>query len=269
MIKLTNILQENIENSLYVSNSPIHGKGLFTKTNIPAGTPILTALDFEAYKAGDENNNLSKYVNHSSNKENIKVIESGHKMILVATKDIKPNEELTTNYKKLPVIFDRDTTGFVNEITINSPQPIKDKIKDLIIKLVQNVDQFNMREIANVLGKYGYEDLIFDDAELYNPDFTGIKDLRSLYNDLQKVQSKLNINESIFYDDVTEKVIKGFKLIPFKQGFSRSFKSTSQKASPQLAERINKWIKNKFPESKTMVKYEKNYQTINFLYPAK
>jgi hypothetical protein len=240
----------------------------------------------------------------------------------------------------------------LNEITINSPQPIKDKIKDLIIKLVQNVDQFNMREIANVLGKYGYEDLIFDDAELYNPDFTRIKDLRSLYNDLQKVQSKLNINEiainkpkdkpvskeeilnafkhfdnlgfnyisdalhaviqdndfintwdldshesdvkplniikrwkkqhieryginetninhSVFYDDVTEKVIKGFKLIPFKQGFGKSFKSTSQKASPQLAERINKWIKNKFPESKTMVKYEKNYQTINFLYPVK
>jgi len=178
------------------------------------------------------------------------------------------NYSVGTNSLSIPIKYFRIHPS-LNEITINSPQPIKDKIKDLIIKLVQNVDQFNMREIANVLGKYGYEDLIFDDAELYNPDFTGIKDLRSLYNDLQKVQSKLNINESIFYDDVTEKVIKGFKLIPFKQGFSRSFKSTSQKASPQLAERINKWIKNKFPESKTMVKYEKNYQTINFLYPVK
>jgi hypothetical protein len=168
MIKLTNILQENIENSLYVSNSPIHGKGLFTKTNIPAGTPILTALDFEAHKAGDENNNLSKYVNHSSNKENIKVIESGHKMILVATKDIKPNEELTTNYKKLPVIFDRDTTGFVNEITINKPSALYSWKKDIDNELVKQIieeissNTSNKTIISEYMTTNSIEDIITD-----------------------------------------------------------------------------------------------------------
>jgi len=112
MIKLIHILRETIENSLYISDSPIHGKGLFTKINIPANTQILLVLDFKKHKV---NTVLSQHVNHSSNKANAKVIEDGSKLILVTTKDIKANEELTVDYHKLPVIFNRDTTGFIDE----------------------------------------------------------------------------------------------------------------------------------------------------------
>lgn len=80
-------------------------------------------------------------------------------------------------------------TNILSEIKVNTPAPTSNKVKDLIIKLVQNIDQSNMREIYNVLDKHDYGDLIFNatDADLNNLDLTGVKNLQDLYNDLKNL----------------------------------------------------------------------------------
>ncbi len=76
----------------------------------------------------------------------------------------------------------------------------------------------------------------------------------------------LLLNE-VIDNEVEDKVIKGFKLYPYKPGFGRAFKTLQGKASPSLSKRINEWIKKNFPESHVKVIYEKVYSTINILNP--
>ena len=68
-------------------------------------------------------------------------------------------------------------------------------------------------------------------------------------------------------DEVEDRIIKGFNLYPFKQGFGRAFKTTNGKASPSLSKRINTWVSKNFPESHVKVAYEKTYATINIFNP--
>ena len=75
------------------------------------------------------------------------------------------------------------------------------------------------------------------------------------------------VNVTPYDEEVTEKVIKGFKLQYFQPGFGRSYISKMEKASPKLANDINKWIKKEFPRAGVRVSYEKNKRTVNFLYP--
>ena len=76
----------------------------------------------------------------------------------------------------------------------------------------------------------------------------------------------LLLNE-ITDNEVEDNIIKGFKLYPFKQGFGRAFKTLQGKASRKLSDRINAWIKDKFPESHVKVAYEGTYATINIFNP--
>jgi hypothetical protein len=68
-------------------------------------------------------------------------------------------------------------------------------------------------------------------------------------------------------EDMVDRVIKGFKLVRYSKGFGQAYKTEKGQASPELSTRINKWIKDKFPESKIYVRYEKTYGTINIFGP--
>jgi hypothetical protein len=61
-------------------------------------------------------------------------------------------------------------------------------------------------------------------------------------------------------------IIKGFKLNRHEDGFGIAFKTQTGTASPELAEKMNKWISKKFPGSGIIVKYEPTYKDIGFLY---
>ena len=89
---------------LYITNSLIDGKGLFTKTKIDRGFHITPALDLKNHKVFP----LCKFINHSwKSKANTKLVLCGKNqdiMCLVAKKTIKPHTELTINYngKNIP-----------------------------------------------------------------------------------------------------------------------------------------------------------------------
>lgn len=115
MIKLLEILNKPI---LYVGNSNIHGKGLFTKTNIPKGTKIMLAADFNKYPNDYENiiTKLGKFINHI-NSANTEVRMLNNFGYLYSTQNIQAGEELTVNYKTLPNnIFNKNIDGFKNEL---------------------------------------------------------------------------------------------------------------------------------------------------------
>jgi len=76
----------------------------------------------------------------------------------------------------------------------------------------------------------------------------------------------LLLNE-VLDNEVEDKIIKGFNLYPYKQGFGRAFKTLQEKASSDLAKRINEWIRKHFPGSQVKVIYEGIYSTINIINP--
>lgn len=147
MIKLLEIL--NLSSQLYTDNSDIHGKGLFTKTNIPKGSRILLVADFNKYSTDPKNviTPLGKFINHinSANTE-VKLINNfGY---LFSLNDIAAGEELTVDYKTLPGLrFNVDTNGFkmeLSELGVNKPG----FSKDWIIK--------NINEIIEISNSHGY-----------------------------------------------------------------------------------------------------------------
>ena len=65
--------------------------------------------------------------------------------------------------------------------------------------------------------------------------------------------------------EVLRRVIQGFELIPAKEGFSQyPYTTKTGKATPDLAKRINVWIKQNFPQSKVRTAFEGVYRTVNF-----
>jgi hypothetical protein len=64
--------------------------------------------------------------------------------------------------------------------------------------------------------------------------------------------------------EILRRVIKGFELIPARQGFGHPYVTKSGAATPDLAKRINVWIKQNFPQSNIIASYEGVYKTINF-----
>lgn len=64
--------------------------------------------------------------------------------------------------------------------------------------------------------------------------------------------------------EILRRVIKGFELVPAKQGFGHPYVTKSGAATSDLTKRVNTWIKQNFPQSNIIASYEGNYKTINF-----
>jgi SET domain-containing protein len=91
--------------NVFVDDSPIHGKGLFARTFIPAGEEIgtiegeYTASDGEYVLWLDEQTGVlvesnMRYINHSDNPNAVYYDD----LKVCALKDINPGEEITHNY---------------------------------------------------------------------------------------------------------------------------------------------------------------------------
>jgi len=111
--------KEGIDTPIYkqvsVKKSKIAGKGLFTNEPIQMGEPIGVShirkvfnKDGEMYQAPFPSTVLG-YYNHSE-EPNVKEVDNGDHIVMVATRDIKPNEELTSNYD-ISGIKDLETTA--------------------------------------------------------------------------------------------------------------------------------------------------------------
>ena len=85
-----------------IGKSPIHGKGMFATRSIRRGEIIGLALrrddDGELFQTI-----LSRYLNHS-NQPNLINVPKGDQFELVALRNIKPNEELVTDYAAFTLI---------------------------------------------------------------------------------------------------------------------------------------------------------------------
>lgn len=67
-----------------------------------------------------------------------------------------------------------------------------------------------------------------------------------------------------YSEEVIEKVIKGFHLVPTKYGFGRAYTTEKDKPSIELKHAINRWIEKTFPNSNVKINLEKNTRTFNF-----
>ncbi|GBD88917.1 SET domain protein [bacterium BMS3Abin03] len=112
---------KDFENFVYVDNSGIHGKGIFTSANIPKGYKIMDIKGEvingkECERREDEEDNVYifwngdncyidtvktkkiKYINHNCD-FNCDVVENDKdELMLIAYRDIKAGEELTIDY---------------------------------------------------------------------------------------------------------------------------------------------------------------------------
>jgi len=98
--------------NLYIGNSSIHGKGVFTKDRIEENCFIFEVADLEKYKSGKAwISRRGRLVNHQK-EGNCKVIREGDIFNLYSSKNILPNEELTSDYTVLPLPFNSNVNGY-------------------------------------------------------------------------------------------------------------------------------------------------------------
>ena len=114
-----------IRERLQVRRSPIHGRGVYAKAFIPAGTRLveyrgehisheegderypwyddepyhtfLFMLDDETVVDGARGGNLSRWINHSCDPNCESITEDGH-IYIDSIRDIQPGEEITFDY---------------------------------------------------------------------------------------------------------------------------------------------------------------------------
>jgi hypothetical protein len=97
---------------LYVGLSNIHGRGVFTKCNIPPYTKLNLMADLNKYSAGENcMTEFGSLVNHKR-LSNCGILEKDGLVYLITLKRIKTGEELTINYTTLPFPFKSDVTGY-------------------------------------------------------------------------------------------------------------------------------------------------------------
>lgn len=98
---------------LYVKNSEIHGKGLFTESVIQKNTCILIVADLKRHHYGQEwLTKEATLINHQKNC-NTYLKRHGDKVYLYSSREIEIDEELTSDYSVLPPPFKNNTEGFV------------------------------------------------------------------------------------------------------------------------------------------------------------
>lgn len=87
---------------VYVSDSLIHEKGVFSKNEIASGTAIFLAADLSIIKSSPS----AQFVNHSDT-PNCFLASTGNdltKAWLASNRKIEKDEELTLDYKSLPMV---------------------------------------------------------------------------------------------------------------------------------------------------------------------
>lgn len=78
----------------------------------------------------------------------------------------------------------------------------------------------------------------------------------------------LQLNEEeVSNAEVIRRIIKAFKLVPFKQGFGNAYTTKNSRATTGLYERIVKWAKENFPNHKVKIRFERTFKTINLDIP--
>ena len=93
-------VQPNLIDNLEISESPIHGSGIFTRDFIPAHTNLGPA-QIKRTGGGYDITTLGKYHNHSSNPTCYNKL-LGNTRHLFSQYDLAPDDEITVNYSLQP-----------------------------------------------------------------------------------------------------------------------------------------------------------------------
>ncbi len=99
---------------IFIRESNIHGRGVFTDTPIGAGVNIFLVADLSRYKKFPTwITKIGSMVNHD-NHPNCVLKKQGNKFYLYTNRDLSPHEELTADYRLNPAPFKSDVTGYKN-----------------------------------------------------------------------------------------------------------------------------------------------------------
>jgi SET domain-containing protein len=102
---------------VYIDDSDIHGKGIFTVKDIPVDTKLFLVADLERYYDGLQWITKSgRLVNHQKN-GNCILKKEGSCFFIYSCRNIKADEELTSDYTLLPKPFKNTVTGY-KELTV-------------------------------------------------------------------------------------------------------------------------------------------------------
>ena len=97
---------------LYIDDSLIHGKGLFTIADIKKNDCIILIADIDRKKKGMKwISDLGDFVNHQKN-GNCILTQEGEKFYAYAIRDIKGGEEITSDYTITPPMFLKNISGY-------------------------------------------------------------------------------------------------------------------------------------------------------------
>lgn len=102
------------KNFVYIADSDIHGRGLFTNTQIDNDTKIIEVADLKRYN--EKKYWISKFgrlVNHKKEGNCVLKKEAG-KFYLYSNRVILQHEELTSDYSVLPFPFKSDVSEYNN-----------------------------------------------------------------------------------------------------------------------------------------------------------
>ena len=99
-------VQGELNESLELKESPVHGVGLFALQDIPKATTLhsthvyLKSKNFLGQETGWINIGPNNLANHSKKNENCRITQKDNFKELVTTSDIKAGQELFVDYTK-------------------------------------------------------------------------------------------------------------------------------------------------------------------------
>ena len=98
--------------NLYIADSKIHGKGLFSLVNIKSNEVItLVAILNESQDKCIQITDFGGMVNHQKN-GNVIAIYDDRQVFICAIKDIPAHTEITSDYSFIPPFFSKNTEGY-------------------------------------------------------------------------------------------------------------------------------------------------------------
>ena len=101
---------KTLDSSIYISNSKIHGEGLFLRNNIKKNSILFKAIEFKNLK-----NNitpLGRKINHCKIC-NTKLLKINSDYYIISKLDINKGEELTIDYDDTPNFIKKSQKDYV------------------------------------------------------------------------------------------------------------------------------------------------------------